>query len=40
MERKCLQKNICPICVIPSPIYSTKKPSIFLIKFYKINTNN
>ncbi|KHF97556.1 hypothetical protein F383_36750 [Gossypium arboreum] len=26
-------RKMSKICVTPSPIYSTKKPSIFLIKF-------
>ncbi|KHG04246.1 hypothetical protein F383_29474 [Gossypium arboreum] len=31
--RECLQQKMDKICVTSSPIYSTKKPSLFLIKF-------
>ncbi|KHG29305.1 hypothetical protein F383_15429 [Gossypium arboreum] len=27
------RKKRCQICATPSPIYSTRKPSLFLIKF-------
>ncbi|KHF98450.1 Cytochrome b-c1 complex subunit 1, mitochondrial [Gossypium arboreum] len=27
------KKEICQICATSSPIYSTRKPSLFLIKF-------
>ncbi|KHF98652.1 hypothetical protein F383_37741 [Gossypium arboreum] len=31
--RECLQPKMDKICVTSSPIYSTSKPSLFLIKF-------